>query len=96
MVMLTWILGYLVVGFFIYWLCTALFGIDNDVPLFLQILGIGLWPIVVALASVRTLAARPVDEIAMETALHRHDAPPIQPDTPTSRRHARLNVIYRH
>ncbi len=95
--MLTWILGYLLVGFFIYWLCTAIFGIDYDMPLFLQVVAIGLWPIVVVMAGLRTLAAQPVDRIAMEAALHKYDAPPTQPDTTANHRHTpRFEVMHKH
>jgi hypothetical protein len=84
--MLTWILGYLLVGFIIYWLCTAMFGIDPDLPLTWQFAAIALWPLVVILAGYRTLAAQPISEIAMEAALHRHDAPPIHPNGHSARR----------
>ena len=84
--MLTWILGYLLVGFIIYWICTAMFGIDPELSLTWQLAAISLWPLVVALASYRTLATQTINEVAMEAALHRHDAPSIQPNGNPARR----------
>lgn len=74
--MLTWVLGYLLIGFFIYWLSSAVFGVDQDVPLIWQLAAISLWPLVVIATGYCTVTRHPIDEVAMEAALHRRVAPP--------------------
>jgi hypothetical protein len=74
--MLTWVLGYLLIGFFIYWLAAAVFGADPDVPPMWQLLGVIVWPLVVLMSVYRTQTGQPIDQFAFEAALHRHDRPP--------------------
>ncbi len=76
--MLTWVLGYLLIGVFIFWLAAAVFGVDPDVPLTWQIAAIALWPLVVITTGYRMATRQPIDVAAMESALHRHDASPIR------------------
>ena len=72
--MLTWVLGYLLIGVSIFWLAAAIFGVDYDVPVIWQIVAIVLWPLAFAAATYGTLTRQPIDEAAMEQALHRRES----------------------
>jgi hypothetical protein len=72
--MLTWVLGYLLIGVFIFWLCAAVFGSNYDVPVSWQVVAIALWPLTFVAAGYRTIRHHPIDEIAMEQALHRRES----------------------
>jgi hypothetical protein len=72
--MLTMVLGYFLIGVFIFWLAAAVFGADHDVPVKWQLAAIALWPLAFALVGLRMAMHRPINEAATEEALHRHES----------------------
>lgn len=79
--MSTLLLSYLLIGFFIYWLGAAVFGVDPDTTNWSwQLVAIAIWPLVFMLATYRMATAQPLDEAAMQAALHRHEVQPNRRD----------------